>query len=99
MGRDYASGHWHVRPGEADVFVERWTEFLGWTRDNEPGLESATLIRSLDDPQRFVSFAVWSSADARDGWKASDGFRKRFMACRELCDDFIGGDYDEAVAV
>ena len=99
MSEHYASGNWQVTPGCADEFVERWREFLGWTRDNHPGLESATLIRSEDDPGRLVSFAIWASAEQRDAWKHSDGFMERFAACRQLCDDFTGGDYDRAITI
>lgn len=35
----------------------------------------------------------------RDAWKSSDGFMKRFVACRELCGDFTGGDYDRVVTI
>jgi heme-degrading monooxygenase HmoA len=99
MSDNYASGNWHVSPGSADEFIVRWREFLGWTRDEHPGLRSAALIRAQHDPDRFVSFATWASVDARDAWKNSDGFMERFSACRELCDDFTGGDYDHVVTI
>ena len=98
MSEHFASGHWKVHKGAADEFVERWREFLGWTRQNHQGLSSATLIRSATDPDRFVSFAAWASADERDAWKQSEDFMKRFSACRELCDEFAGGDYEWAAA-
>lgn len=96
---NYASGFWQVSEGAADEFTDRWREFLGWTRDNHPGLEEATLIRARGDRNRFVSFARWASVEERDAWKDSDGFMQRFTACRELCDDFTGGDYDRVVTV
>lgn len=91
---DYmASGSWQVRAGSSDEFAERWQDFLGWTRDEYPELESAWLIRSTTDPDRYLSFATWTSAESREAWKQSKGFQKRFSACRDLCDVFQGGDY------
>lgn len=99
MNANYASGTWQVADGSADEFIDRWREFLGWTRDKHPGLGSATLIRAQSDPNRFVSFATWDSVEQRDAWKNSDGFMKRFSACRQLCDDFTGGDYDHVITI
>lgn len=99
MNDHFASGTWIVRAGAADEFVQRWQEFLGWTRRDHAGLESASLVRSNADPNRFVSFAAWTSAEDRDAWKQSDGFGQRFSACRELCDEFMGGDYDGVVTI
>lgn len=99
MAEHYASATWFVRAGEADTFVERWDEFLTWTREEHPGLDTASLLRSVKEPNRFVSLAQWRSGEARDLWKQSDGFIKRFGACRELCDDFIGDDYDRVTTI
>lgn len=93
-----ASGSWQVRPGEEDAFRQRWEEFLGWTRDSHPDLELARLVQSDDDPHWFVSFAGWSSPEARSAWKSSEGFALRFKACRELCDEFRGGDFEVVAA-
>lgn len=89
----YASGRWHVQDGKVEAFKEQWREFLSWTRDNYDTLIVATLIEADGDPNSFVSFAAWESAEARDEWRGTDGFMKRFMACRELCDEFEGEDY------
>jgi heme-degrading monooxygenase HmoA len=95
----YVSARWHVRDGEAAEFAERWRELMGWTRENYDELVSAALLRSEDDPRRFVSVAAWEGAEPRREWKNSDGFMTRFTRCRALCDDFEGGDYDPAAAV
>lgn len=93
-----ASGRWQVRPGQAEEFVDRWRDFLGWTRDNYDELVSATLLRSETDGNRFVSFAIWVDAQPRKEWKNSEGFAQRFARCRELCDEFEGGDFIRAAA-
>lgn len=90
-----ASGRWHVRPGEADLFIDRWRDFLGWTRENYDELVFATLLRSEVEPSRFVSFAIWQGAQPRQEWKNSEGFMKHFTGCRELCDEFEGGDFTQ----
>jgi quinol monooxygenase YgiN len=99
MGGHYASGNWHVKEEKEQEFVERWTEFLRWTRSAYPSLVSASLIRDQGDPRHFVSFADWGDAESRDAWKQVPEFIQRFTACRELCDDFYGSDYALAVSI
>jgi hypothetical protein len=41
----------------------------------------------------------WTDVASRDAWKASPGFREGFAASKALCDEFVGGDYDEVVVV
>lgn len=94
----FASGRWQVREGEADEFIHRWEEFLGWTRENYDELVSATLIRSEADPHGFLSSSVWDGVEGREEWKNSEGFMERFTSCRQLCDDFDGGDFAHVVA-
>lgn len=99
MGDAYASGNWSVAAGNEDAFIAGWTEFLEWTKAENPGFEMASLIRDVDNPRHFVSFALWDSPETRKAWKASDGFRSRMGACRQLCDDMQGSDYDAAVVI
>lgn len=99
MADHYASGRWHVTEGSEELFVERWEEFLSWTRETQPALEQASLIRSTEDPRLFLSFAAWKDPGARNAWKQSEGFAKRFSACRELCDEFMGGDFEQEVRI
>lgn len=98
MTKAYASGNWHVGDGKESEFVDRWREFLGWTRENHPTLNWATLVRAEGDSSRFVSFAEWETSEARDAWKNSKDFMERFTACRELCDEFQGGDFTLAAS-
>jgi heme-degrading monooxygenase HmoA len=98
-GTPYASGNWHVTGGKEEEFIERWKEFLGWTRKNHTGLIEASLIRDVSDPSHFVSFACWSDEASRDGWRDDPEFGSHFAACRSLCDDFYGNDYTRTVAI
>jgi heme-degrading monooxygenase HmoA len=95
----YASGNWHVKQGNEDQFVARWTEFLEWTRDNVSGFQGANLIRQTDDPAHFVSFAQWDDDESQQGWRAEPEFQGKIGACVELCDDFQGASYTRAASV
>jgi len=99
MSDHYASGTWQVTPGCEDQFVQRWIEFLTWSRGSFPALVEAHLLRDLGAPGHFVSYAEWSSPADRETWKQSPEFAERFGACRALCDAMNGSDYDHVVAV
>jgi Uncharacterized enzyme involved in biosynthesis of extracellular polysaccharides len=99
MTEHYASGSWRVSEGKESEFRERWAEFLVWSRETTPGLVTARLLRDRGDPRHVVSFAAWTSAEAREAWRQNPGFAERFGACRALCDDVYGADYDCIVSV
>src|SRR3990172_3827352 len=92
----YASGNWLVTEGKEGEFVARWNEFLGWTRTNAPGLVRASLIRDTGDQRHFISFALWSDAGSRAAWKQQEGFGEHLGACRALCEEFTGSDFELA---
>jgi len=96
---EYASGMWLVRAGMEDAFIDRWREWLTTSSSGIEGFGGARLLRSNDDPRRFVSRSDWSDAGARDAWKQNEGFSEGFAACRGFCDDFEGGDFTEVVRV
>jgi heme-degrading monooxygenase HmoA len=99
MPEPFASGSWYVTEGKEDEFVERWTEFLGWTREDHSSFVEASLIRDEKDGRHFISFARWENPDARAAWKESPGFMERFSACRALCDDLQASDYNRVVVI
>jgi heme-degrading monooxygenase HmoA len=82
-----------------DEFVSRWQTWLEWTAENIPGFRSAKLLRSEDDPQRFTSISDWDDDATLKAWKESPGFAERIGPVREVCDEFVGGDFDVAVSV
>jgi len=47
------------------------------------GAGKAHLSRSLEDPQSYMSFANWKSADAMHAWKESPEFREKMGAIRQ----------------
>lgn len=90
----YASGNWHVTDDKGDEFMERWTTFLTWTKDANEGFMTARLLRDATDPNHFVSFATWRDLDTLDAWRQKPEFAEHFGACRALCTDMNGGNYD-----
>jgi len=92
-GDPNGSRRWDVRTGEGEEFIKRWQEFLAWSREAHQALTFASLIRSDTDQSRFASFAEWETSQDRATSQNSDGFLKRFSSCRELADDFEGGDF------
>src|SRR5215217_361951 len=97
--RFWASGHWQVKEGKAEEFIQQWQEWLSRSSENVTGFHHARLLRALNSPRHFTSISEWETAAARDGWKASPAFSEGFAASKALCDEFVGGDYDEVVVV
>ncbi|WP_037681433.1 antibiotic biosynthesis monooxygenase [Streptomyces griseus] len=97
--KTWSSGNWHVKAGQGEDFVERWQEFLTWTKENNDGFLGARLIRNLGSPQSFVSFAAWQDLDSMRAWQSSPEFTERLAACRALCEDMQSGGYELACAV
>ena len=93
MQETYTSGVWLVKAGEEDDFVEAWREFAGWAR-TMPGSGTLRLVRDLEQPSRFMSFAPWESFETQRAWKELDEFRERIMAVRRHCDDFTPTTYE-----
>jgi len=84
MSIPYTQGVWTVKPGCADEFVSAWTEFAEWTAEHAQGAGRGTLLRDLDDPNRFVSIGPWESVADIEAWRALDGWKGRVARIREL---------------
>ena len=87
MAVTYTSGTWRVKPGEEDAFVQAWTEFVTWA-GGFAGSGEFRLVRDLDQPNTYFSFAPWESFDAQRSWKEEPEFRERIMRVRSHCEDF-----------
>lgn len=87
MAETFTSGTWIVKPGEDDAFVEEWRSFVGWASEM-PGSGPFRLVRNVDQPNMYMSFAPWETAEAQDAWKALPEFRERIGRVRSHCDDF-----------
>jgi heme-degrading monooxygenase HmoA len=82
MGDVYTTGVWHPNAGEEGAFIEAWSAFAGWA-STMPGAGALRLTRDIGDPQRFVSFGVWSSIEAVHAWKSSLEFAERIGRVKE----------------
>ncbi|MEV7136485.1 antibiotic biosynthesis monooxygenase family protein [Arthrobacter sp. NPDC093128] len=80
MAGHYASGVWHVRQGNDEQFVQKWTEFLQWSRENYPSMVVARLLHDKGVPGRYMSYSEWTDESSRDAWKQDPEFRTRFGA-------------------
>jgi heme-degrading monooxygenase HmoA len=94
----YTLGVWTVKPGREDDFVAAWDALGQWTleRDYET---HGTLIRDRDNPQRFISFGPWRSAEEVERWRQDPGFAERFARVNDALDGFEPGTYDVVMRV
>ena len=99
MADHYASGTWQVTEGRDQEFINRWTEFLQWSRANYPSIVVANLIRDRRVPGHYVSFAEWTDEASRDAWKQNPEFATHFDACVALCEHMSGADFDRVATV
>jgi heme-degrading monooxygenase HmoA len=97
--RKWASGRWQVMASKESEFIERWTAWLTWTSQNFAGFRSAMLLRSDDDADRFTSFSEWDDEASVSAWLSNADNKQRVGTVRELCDEFVGGDFTEVAAV
>jgi heme-degrading monooxygenase HmoA len=99
MPAHYTSGNWLVKEGSEDAFIEAWTAFTGWSRENAAGAGEFVLIRSESEPRAFVSFGEWDSTESAYAWRDMPEFPELLGRCRALCDEFEANDYTQAAAV
>ena len=87
MTETYTSGAWVVKDGEEDAFVRAWEEFVTWASE-QPGSQTFRLVRDLDQPSHYTSFAPWDTFEAQNTWKSLPEFRERIGRVRAHCEDF-----------
>jgi len=77
-----------VREGSEEDFIERWNTFTQWSMNNAPGAESFVLVRSTDNPRRFLSLGAWENQEAQETWREMPKMQELLGQCRELCEEF-----------
>jgi heme-degrading monooxygenase HmoA len=87
MTETYTCGRWTVKAGEDDAFVRAWEDFVGWASGFD-GSQTFRLVRDVDTPSDYMSFAPWDSFEAQNAWKQNPEFRERIGRVRAHCDDF-----------
>jgi len=98
VAETYTSGRWIVKPGEEDAFVREWTAFVTWA-SGMPGSGTFRLVRDLDHPGEYVSFAPWESFEAQGAWKQLPEFPERIGRVRSHCEDFQPSTHELVTAV
>jgi len=96
--QSYSSGEWLVQAGSEEEFIERWTTFLEWTLNNAEGAESFVLVRSTEDPRRFLSLGAWENEEAQEAWREMPRMQELLSQCRELCEEFAFHPYTLAAS-
>ena len=87
-GHSYSSGEWLVREGSEEEFIEMWTTFVEWSLDNAAGAESFVLVRSTEEPRKFLSLGAWESQQAQERWREMPQMQVVLGQARALCDEF-----------
>ena len=96
--QSYSSGEWEVRAGSEEEFVQRWTTFIEWSLENAPGAGSFVLVRSTEDPTKFLSLGSWESQEAQQAWREMPRMQELLDQCRELCEEFDSHSYTLAAS-
>ena len=87
-GHSYSSGEWLVREGSEEEFIETWTTFIEWSLDNAEGAESFVLVRSTEEPRKFLSLGAWESQQAQERWREMPQMQVILGQARALCDEY-----------
>ena len=98
MTETYTSGAWVVKEGEEEAFVRAWEEFVTWASEL-PGSQTFRLVRDLDQPSHYMSFAPWDSFEAQNAWKSLPEFPERIGRVRAHCEDFKPITYELVTTV
>jgi heme-degrading monooxygenase HmoA len=98
MTETYTSGAWIVKPGEEEAFVQEWTAFVTWA-SSMPGSGTFRLVRDLDNPSHYMSFAPWESFEEQNAWKELAEFPERIMRVRSHCEDFRPSTFELVTTV
>jgi len=68
-------------------FIEAWQAFADWTSQTQPGAGSGILLQAQDDPQRFISFGPWDTAENITDWRSKQEFQDFISKARALCQE------------
>jgi quinol monooxygenase YgiN len=98
-GHSYSSGEWLVQAGSEEEFVSRWTTFIEWSLNNAPGSESFVLVRSTENPRRFLSLGAWENQGALEVWQQMPRMQELLDQCRQLCEEFEFHPYTQAASL
>jgi heme-degrading monooxygenase HmoA len=98
-GQVYSSGEWLVRAASEEEFIQRWTTFSESMLSNAPGTVSFVLVRSNEDPRRFLSLTAWENQEAQQAWRATPQAQELRDRCQELCEEVEAHPYTLAASL
>ena len=98
MAESYTMGFWTAKAGEEGAFIAAWTEFAEWIKD-QPGVGTMRLVRDLNEPAKFISFADWEGIEPIHAWKSMPEFRERIGRVRQHTDEFRPAEAELAARV
>ena len=84
----YTHGTWIVKPGNEQDFINAWTELAKWTKANAAGAGTGSLLRDLEQANRFSSFGPWESLEAIAAWRQLPKFPELVGKMRGLLESF-----------
>jgi len=96
-GQIFTVGHWTVKPGKEEIFLEKWQEFAQWTLNNLKGSLWVYMVQDQEQKNRFISFGPWISQERIAEWRQSSRFKSAFAGFKELCDEVTPGIMREVV--
>jgi heme-degrading monooxygenase HmoA len=95
----FAIGHWTVKPGKEEIFLEKWQKFAQWTLNNLRGARWVYMVQDQEQKNKFISFVPWESPESIAQWQQSPKFKSAFAEFEELCDEVSPGTMREVVHV
>ena len=98
MAETYTMGFWKAKQGEEDAFAAAWTEFAEWIKE-QPGVDVLRLVRDVNEPAKFISFANWEGIEPIHAWKATSEFKERIGRVKQHTDDFTAAEAEVVVRI
>jgi heme-degrading monooxygenase HmoA len=98
-GAHFTMAHWTVKPGNEEIFLEKWQKFAHWTLNNLRGARWVYMVQDQEQKNKFISFGPWDSPESIDQWRQSSKFKSAFAEFRELCDDIQPDTMREVIHV
>ncbi|WP_083266435.1 antibiotic biosynthesis monooxygenase family protein [Arthrobacter sp. U41] len=85
----YTSGRWSVKPGHEEAFARAFAE--SGVKDVDPPirglLQRPRLLRDLNQPSSYLSYAVWESREAIEEFRSRPDFQAMIARMKEHLDD------------
>jgi quinol monooxygenase YgiN len=95
----YTSGDWKVKSAREQEFLAAWRELATWAAEEHDPDGWGKLLRDKSDPTHFVSVAEWQDEQTIEGWRSTEGFKRRMDALHELTQDMRMLTFELAVEV